>query len=497
MYKGKQVVKIASTMIIAAALWAVALGVADATHKDRSGEPRVYFEGLEFPETSVQGDFFKFTVSFRLLKELLMDENIFFHLVDSETKNIVLNADFISRNPTSSWEVGEVVNVGPVNFSIPDKMPPGRYLIECGLYEAVDPGKEGVNYIRERFANDGINDHFIGEATVKAVEEKPEEGPKRMLIADFGNEKSFGLWETQSCLIEMTEGEGTEGDKALKATFLSGEQYSSFFIGEYLRYATENAGDWSEYGFFSFKAKIPGKAMRKVYIKFRDGNDRMYQGPIDISSEDWKNYKVDLLDVSGVVDISNIVEIKFFTVRPMTDIVVLFNDVALEQTTIKGNIPLTFVELKIPGSVKKNNIVSFSAIFQIARRLTIPHKLRIAFIPKERKYGEPEHAAKKDYYLLVPIEKWDLNQDTEVGPYNFFVPETVKPGIYRVELFFYFMIDSSPYADYVKISDQIDSKTGEKVFYLAQPTGPVDYIKEPYTNEDITGWIVGEIRVEE
>ncbi len=62
---------------------------------------------------------------------------IFTHLLGTG-ETVALNADHAPAKPTQAWVKDEIV-ADTVNLTIPATLPPGRYAIEVGLYNAADP----------------------------------------------------------------------------------------------------------------------------------------------------------------------------------------------------------------------------------------------------------------------------------------------------------------------------------------------------------------------
>ena len=87
-------------------------------------------------ETIKAGDNLQLTLYWQALAEMNTSYNVFTHLID-ENDRILSQKDNPPMNgtyPTTKWRVGEIV-VDGYEILVPPDTPPGKYLIETGLYE--------------------------------------------------------------------------------------------------------------------------------------------------------------------------------------------------------------------------------------------------------------------------------------------------------------------------------------------------------------------------
>jgi hypothetical protein len=87
------------------------------------------------------GDSLQLTLYWQALAEMDTSYNVFTHLVDEDDRILSQkdNPPMSGTHPTTRWRVGEIIVDGYEIFIQPN-IPPGRYLIEIGLYE-LDSGE--------------------------------------------------------------------------------------------------------------------------------------------------------------------------------------------------------------------------------------------------------------------------------------------------------------------------------------------------------------------
>ncbi len=107
------------------------------------------------------GDTVTATVGWRALQRMDTSYTGFVHLLD-EAGRIVAQDDHVplaGRRPTTTWAAGEVVE-DPFTLALPPDLPPGRYRLEIGLYDA---GRPGLPRLR---TSEGADSVLLGEITL-------------------------------------------------------------------------------------------------------------------------------------------------------------------------------------------------------------------------------------------------------------------------------------------------------------------------------------------
>jgi hypothetical protein len=77
------------------------------------------------------------TLYWRAEAAIEVNYTIFTHLLGAD-ETVALNADHAPAKPTQGWVKGEIIT-DVVNLTLPADLPPGRYTVEVGLYNAADP----------------------------------------------------------------------------------------------------------------------------------------------------------------------------------------------------------------------------------------------------------------------------------------------------------------------------------------------------------------------
>jgi len=155
-----------------------------------------------------------------------------------------------------------------------------------------------------------------------------------------------------------------------------------------------------------------------------------------------------------------------------------------------GEPAVTFVRLDGPEKIKRGQVFRVTPIFNINQPIFQNHKLFVHI------YRVNDHAGSigTDVDLYPPIRNWDLDKEIGVQSGPLQISEEAPAGTYIVRTGLY-LIAKTGGRGYVKMDDWTTS-AGTKVINIMQPDGPIDYIKQPYTNLDIVDWEVGVITVE-
>jgi len=197
------------------------------------------------------------------------------------------------------------------------------------------------------------------------------------------------------------------------------------------------------------------------------------------------------VDLSGQINVSKIEQVKFYLDSPTKAFTFYISRIQLISRGMPTGKPaVTFVRLDAPDKVKRGQVFQVTPIFNINQPIFQKHKL---FVHISR--GN-DHAGSigTDVDLYPPIRNWELNKEMGVQSGPLEISEEAPAGTYVVRTGLY-LIAKTGGSGYVKIDDWTTS-AGTEVINIMQPSGPIDYIKQPYTNLDIVDWEVSTITVE-
>jgi len=481
---------IATLLILPASLLAEKYGTSKTV--TREGDPRVTFISFNLQTEIAQGEMVSTSIFFKITKPIEKKEKVFFHLVKSGSQETSLNADFSPRYPTTIWDVNQVVEAGPIELAIPFNLEPGEYEVRAGLME-IDRTESEVRYIREPYTNQDIKDFTIGKLTVTKTVVENKDVPSELDLVSFNTEQDIILWDTVGTVMKVFKysDEGEESTNAAEVTILPGLGFPGIMLKNYFK-IHPNSNNWALYDTLKINLSIPaiepGGGLR---LKISDKSGRGYESRITLEPGKTKNINLSMVDLSGQIDVSSIEQVKFFLDSPtkaFTFYISKFQLISRGMPT--GKPAVTFVRLDAPEKIKRGQVFRISPVFNINQPIFQKHKL---FVHISR---VNDHAGSigTDVDLYPPIRNWDLNKEIGVQSGPLVISTESPAGIYVVRTGLYLMAKTGG-RGYVKMDDW-NAYGGKEVINIMQPSGPIDYIKQPYTNLDIVDWEVGTITVE-
>lgn len=470
-----------------------ALGIAPLSPAEtvlRQGSPRVSFVSFQLQTEAAQGEFFTGSAFFQLTAPVEATEKIFLHLVPSGQNEVRVNADFFPRIPTNRWEVGQVVEVGPVGLVIPYDLEPGDYEVRMGLME-ISADEKGVRFVREPFTNPEIKNFAVGKIAVKAAEKKAGAAavPTEYDLVTFAKEEDLIFWEPRGASIAIFK----EGDESKALVTIKPEgQYPGIALENYFSLRPLSA-DWSLYDNLEIALQgIPGGQGGRVILQINDRSGRLYKKEIRFQPGETVREVVPMMDTGGAINISAISSVKLFIPQPGTDFSFYLSMLRLRSRGGPSGEPsVTFVRVDGPTRVKRGEVFKLSVVYKLAAPLFPTHKMFVHLYRQFDRQGRID----VDVPLNPPIRNWALNQEIAVESGPVMISPESPPGNYMVRAGLYIIADTGGGGlNYVKMSNwDVENK---KVANITQPNYPLDYIKEPYTNLEIKDWEVGKLTVE-
>ncbi|MFH1038469.1 MAG: hypothetical protein V1789_07375 [PVC group bacterium] len=459
----------------------------------REGEPRLAFVSFNFPTEIVQGELVSASLFFRAIKPLEKPEKVFFHLVKPGRQETVYNADFFPRHSTLLWDVNQVVEAGPFELAIPDNLEPGEYEVRAGLMEIVREESQ-VRYVREPYINTGIKDFGIGKLTVTKTDVPDDPGPSEFDLVSFNNEQDIIFWETLGATVEFFkyDDEDEQSTTAAKVTILPGPGYPGVIL-ENVFQILPRSGDWSLYDTLQMQFFVPaeGKAAG-FFLQITDYSGQMFQTTVSLLPGKTSTIDLSMVDLSGKINVSSIMRVKLFVMAPSHPVTFYISRSRLISRGMPTGKPaVTFVRLEAPEKVKRGQPFRVRGVFSLDQPVFQTHKM---FVHVYR-VNDGAGRVMTDAHLTPPIRGWGLNQEVGVDSAPLLIRPDAPPGTYVVRMGLY-LIAYTDGGGYVKIDDWNAYGGKEEVINVMQSDGPIDYIKQPYTNPDIQGWEVGTIAVE-
>jgi len=456
----------------------------------RQGGPRVSFVSFKMQTSASQGEFFTAAAFFQLTAPVETEEKIFLHFVPSGQNDVRVNADFSPRLPTNRWEVGQVVEAGPVGLFIPYDMEPGEYEVRMGLME-IAADEKGVRFVREPFTNPEIKNFAVGKISVRAAEKKEGEAARATEydLVTFSSEQDMIFWEPRGATISLFK----EGDvsKALVTIKPEGE-YPGVALDNYFSVRPRSV-DWAAYDSLEIVVEgLPGARPQRLFLQINDRNGRIFKKAIYLDPGATVREVVSMVDAGGEINISAIGSLKIFATTPPQDFSFYLSMLRLRaRGGASGEATVTFVRVDGPTRVKRGDVFKLSVVYKLSAPVFPPHKMFVHVYREFDRQGRID----VDVPLHPPIRNWALNQEIAVESGPLMISPESPPGNYAVRAGLYIIVDTRGGGlEYVKMANW--NVNNKKVANIIQPEFPQDFIKEPYTNPEIQDWEVGKITVE-
>lgn len=460
----------------------------------REGDPRLQLVSFSLPTEIPQGELVSGSLFFRATRPLEENLKVFFHLVRPGQTKVVLNCDFSPPNSTRLWDVNQVVEAGPFELSVPFNLEPGEYDIRAGLLQIVRE-QDLVRYIREPYVNPEIENFILGRLTVLETERADLKGASELDLISFENEAEVIFWEAQGAEMEFSDysDEGQEAVSAVRVTILPGiVEYPGVSLNNFFKLLPDRS-DWSLYDTLSFNLSLPpGASSGQLRLLVEDRSGQRYESTLTVSPGQIKPLNLSTVDLSGSINVSAISRIKLYLVNPTSAFIFYISNLRLiSRGQPTGKPALTFVRMEAPDQVRRGRPFQIRFFFSIDQPVFQSHKLFTHIYRVNDMAGQTT----SDTSLPQPIRNWRLGEEIAVDSGPLMISVDGPPGTYVVRAGLYVVADS-PGRGYVKIDDWMAYGGSQEVINIIQPEGPIDYIKQPYTNSDIQNWEVGTITVE-
>jgi hypothetical protein len=480
---------VAALLILPFALFAEKYGTSKT--EIREGDPRVTFISFNLQTEIAQGEMVSTSIFFKTTKPIEMKEKVFFHLVKSGSQETSLNADFSPRHPTNIWDVNQVVEAGPIELAIPFNLEPGVYDIQAGLM-AINRTESEVQYIREPYTNQEIKDFTIGKLTVTKTEVEEKEGPSEFDLVSFSTDQDMIFWETLGATIKLFKYSDDSGESinAAEVTILPGAGFPGIILDNYFS-IQPSSSNWALYDTLKVNLYTPPTKAGSLRLKVSDKTGRSYDSRITLEPGKTKQIDLSMVDLSGLVDVSNIAQVKLFLDSPKKAFTFYISKLQLISRGMPTGKPaVTFVRLDGPVKIKRGQVFRVTPVFNINQPIFQKHKLFVQI------FRVNDHAGSigTDVDLYPPVRNWELNKEIGVQSGPLEISEESPAGTYVVRTGLY-LVARTGGRGYVKMDDW-NAYGGKEVINIMQPEGPIDYIKQPYTDLDIVDWEVGTITVE-
>lgn len=466
------------------------------THRTevRDGDPRLELVSFNLQSVIAQGEMVTGSFFFKTTQPLEENLKVFFHLVRPGQDRTVLNADFFPRYRTRRWEVNQVAEAGPFDLAIPPNLEPGEYDIRAGLLSIVRE-EDVVRYVREPYINEEIENFIIGRLTVEETEFEEAVGPEELDLIAFDNEAEIVFWETLGARVEFMgyQAEEEETVSAVRVTIIPGEaEYPGVTLNNFFRIRPELA-DWSTYDTLRLNLFLPpGDQGGRVMLLVEDRSGRRYQTEFQLARGRTTRFDLSTVDLSGSINVAAISRLRLWTVSPsspFTFYVAGLRLISRGQPT--GRPAVTFVRMEGPERISRGVPFRIRFFFSLDQPIFQRHKL----FTHVYRVNDLAGRVASDVPLTPPVRDWPLGREVAVDSGPLMISPDAPPGTYVVRAGLYLVADSSG-RGYVKIDDWLAYGGEQDVINIMQASGPVDYIKQPYTNPEIQGWEVGTITVE-
>lgn len=546
------------------------LGTAFPLSMLREGQPRIKFNRLVAPDRAVQGQAFRLVVFVTPLQNIWEKESVFLHLIKPDAvrsefpedgwsqEGIIINANISPAIPSQKWIVGEDVQLGPINFGVPQDLPSGKYLFQIGLFHTKDSGK-GV-YVREPYTNQDITDWVVGELQVDKAVEETNGSRIEVMISDFETLGDIRKWESRRRGRVGIVSEALAGQYSGLLGFPARAYLPVVYLGNFFQSASEDYTNWNQYDFVEFlmsgefthwqydaanialqikdsggarfqrtlkdieKIKLdiptlkaisetgaenPGKNTGAPEIAVHGSpkhsrKDEINEGDIaalESRGKDVYAMRVPVADIAGRVDTTNIRELGFYATElpPVGDwyVSIMVDNIKLvAERSHKPEWEEPFIIFE--GLNCPENVVAGDTL-ELSATFSIAHKFRSEYsifthIIQQDSPHIGHHLEKRPFESTI---FWKVGKIYTEGPLRIPIAHDTPPGKYWVNIGLYRTYEFGHEATRGQRLRYVNIyKWSDGIYTEDQPSRPVDWIKQPYINATSkTKWTVGELTV--
>lgn len=130
--------------------------VAPKGRRPEAEEPFIIYEGADYSDTTYPGGILKVSARFTIARRFKQNYRVFIHAIQETPPHFSMNVDRDPFRSTTTWEVGKIHEEGPIEVMVPANAPPGKYVLNVGLFRMrSDVGTE-VRYVKTYRWSDGI-----------------------------------------------------------------------------------------------------------------------------------------------------------------------------------------------------------------------------------------------------------------------------------------------------------------------------------------------------
>jgi hypothetical protein len=275
----------------------------------------------------------------------------------------------------------------------------------------------------------------------------------------FNNRDDLEIWKTNTCRLQVIPSLFGTDDSWAKVTY-----FPAGTPGLLLSEETIGTMDWRRADAFSFRAYNPQSWSISLKVKVKDSSGNKYQKDVMLPPRQVTAVKIPIAEIASRLDASRITYLNLFLWDPSTETIIYYTDFAFPSPGhTAANIGLVkFMGLSFPANVRAGEEVEGAFYFLLNQKLSGDNILILRLRQGDNLY--PIARIPPPF----PTGKWRVKQLQKIGPIPITIPAGLAPGTYQLE---------------AALAQPVPSGDG------------MEYIFQPYDNEEIEGYIVTDVSV--
>ena len=274
----------------------------------------------------------------------------------------------------------------------------------------------------------GLKNTFI-----KMLEYFKKDRESIFVLCDFKEPQTLYFINFPAALVDIEE-------RGLKVKFLSFKNSKQ----TYPRIFSENYDigpfgkkDWSFFTHLRTYIINLSPCKLRIHLKIKDISGRFWERLFCIKEGETRPIQINLINLRDTLDLSNIVSVNFYSIKPSQDLEFILGPLILEKRFIFKKEPLIKLHsVKYPHRVKRGKNIEFSISFVPLKKLKRDYVVFIHIFDAQEK-SLP--SSKKRYFInadrkpQIPTSKWVPFNIYEIGPLQIYIPKNFPQGKYLIE----------------------------------------------------------------
>lgn len=305
------------------------------------------------------------------------------------------------------------------------------------------------------------------------------------VICDFETPRDLMSWKTIGCEISLSTGYRRSGSYSGSLSFNGGTGYARAKLEDYV-FGPGSVRDWSSFERLSFWLKNEGADEFNFLLQVKDAGERRFYHSTHLGQGTEERVSIELEELSDTVDLTRISSVIVGTRGPVGETEIFIDEIKLEGEGDPLSRPyITFSGMEIPPVSYRGETFMLNGYLRAEKAVPGDYRVFLHIYPEDQaSVAETSGRAgliNADHDPRLRTSLWRVGVDEPVGPLGIYIPEDNPAGTYVIEMGLF--NPGSP------------GKGERGIEYQGAYDFTGTYPKCRYTNERISGYVVGRMEV--